>query len=145
MTNQNPEQLARDIIDKQLLQCGWLIQSNKFLNLTCDFSQFRTAGIVNKGNDAIACKCPVFIGMFHNHLRQIQVIVNKNEGMTFESSPQCFSALFVSFHFINAAPPPSLSSLPYHIAASQSTCRSDNQPWVFQHCRRWHPSVSERK
>ncbi len=37
MTNQNPEQLARDIIDKQLLQCGWLIQSNKSLNLNAGF------------------------------------------------------------------------------------------------------------
>uniref|UniRef100_UPI00404A27C2 type I restriction endonuclease subunit R n=1 Tax=Flavobacterium sp. TaxID=239 RepID=UPI00404A27C2 len=33
MTNQNPEQKARDIIDKQLLDCGWLIQDKKQFNL----------------------------------------------------------------------------------------------------------------
>jgi type I restriction enzyme R subunit len=26
MTNQNPELIARDHIDKQLLDCGWIIQ-----------------------------------------------------------------------------------------------------------------------
>lgn len=26
MLNQNPEQIARDEIDKQLLACGWVIQ-----------------------------------------------------------------------------------------------------------------------
>jgi type I restriction enzyme, R subunit len=31
--NQNPEQLARDRIDEQLLACGWLIQSKKQINL----------------------------------------------------------------------------------------------------------------
>lgn len=31
--NQNPEQIARDHIDKQLLACGWLIQDKKKLNL----------------------------------------------------------------------------------------------------------------
>ena len=33
MTNQNPEQVARDFIDKQLIACGWVIQSNKKVNL----------------------------------------------------------------------------------------------------------------
>ena len=33
MTNQNPEQLARDHIDKQLLDCGWLIQDKSKINL----------------------------------------------------------------------------------------------------------------
>jgi type I restriction enzyme R subunit len=33
MTNQNPEQIARDNIDKQLIACGWIIQSMKQLNL----------------------------------------------------------------------------------------------------------------
>ncbi|MBL7936043.1 MAG: DEAD/DEAH box helicase family protein [Bacteroidia bacterium] len=33
MLNQNPEQIARDHIDKQLLACGWLIQDKKKLNL----------------------------------------------------------------------------------------------------------------
>lgn len=33
MLNQNPEQIARDYIDKQLLACGWLIQDKKKLNL----------------------------------------------------------------------------------------------------------------
>lgn len=32
--NQNPEQLARDNIDRQLLACGWLIQEKKKINLT---------------------------------------------------------------------------------------------------------------
>jgi type I restriction enzyme R subunit len=32
--NQNPEQLARDNIDKQLLACGWLIQDKRKINLT---------------------------------------------------------------------------------------------------------------
>ena len=31
--NQNPEQLARDNIDKQLIACGWVIQSVKRINL----------------------------------------------------------------------------------------------------------------
>ena len=33
MTNQNPEQIARDHIDKQLLDCGWLIQDKAKINL----------------------------------------------------------------------------------------------------------------
>jgi type I restriction enzyme, R subunit len=33
MLNQNPEQIARDHIDKQLLACGWIIQDKKKLNL----------------------------------------------------------------------------------------------------------------
>ena len=33
MPNQNPEQIARDQIDKQLTACGWLIQSIKKINL----------------------------------------------------------------------------------------------------------------
>lgn len=33
MTNQNPEQLARDLIDRQLIACGWVIQGLKDLNL----------------------------------------------------------------------------------------------------------------
>lgn len=33
MTNQNPEQVARDHIDKQLLACGWLIQDKSKINL----------------------------------------------------------------------------------------------------------------
>lgn len=32
--NQNPEQIARDHIDKQLLVCGWIIQDKKKINLT---------------------------------------------------------------------------------------------------------------
>lgn len=34
MTNQNPEQIARDNIDKQLLACGWIIQDKKKFNLS---------------------------------------------------------------------------------------------------------------
>ncbi len=34
MTNQNPEQIARDNIDKQLNACGWVIQSVKQINLS---------------------------------------------------------------------------------------------------------------
>ena len=33
MPNQNPEQLARDNIDKQLIACGWQIQNKKEINL----------------------------------------------------------------------------------------------------------------
>lgn len=33
MTNQNPEQIARDNIDRQLTACGWLIQGIKQVNL----------------------------------------------------------------------------------------------------------------
>ncbi|MES2811501.1 MAG: DEAD/DEAH box helicase family protein [Bacteroidota bacterium] len=33
MVNQNPEQIARDIIDKQLVACGWIIQDKKKFNL----------------------------------------------------------------------------------------------------------------
>jgi type I restriction enzyme, R subunit len=31
--NQNPEQLARDRIDEQLLACGWVLQNKKDINL----------------------------------------------------------------------------------------------------------------
>lgn len=31
--NQNPEQLARDKIDTELLRCGWLIQDKSTINL----------------------------------------------------------------------------------------------------------------
>jgi len=34
MTNQNPEQIARDTIDKQLIDCGWIIQKKKQINLS---------------------------------------------------------------------------------------------------------------
>jgi type I site-specific restriction endonuclease len=33
MLNQNPEQIARDYIDKQLVACGWMIQDIKKVNL----------------------------------------------------------------------------------------------------------------
>ena len=33
MSNQNPEQIARDKIDKQLIACGWVVQDKKKLNL----------------------------------------------------------------------------------------------------------------
>jgi len=33
MTNQNPEQIARDNIDRQLIACGWIIQGIKDINL----------------------------------------------------------------------------------------------------------------
>lgn len=33
MLNQNPEQIARDNIDKQLIACGWMIQDKKKFNL----------------------------------------------------------------------------------------------------------------
>jgi type I restriction enzyme, R subunit len=33
MANQNPEQIARDNIDKQLTACGWVIQGIKQVNL----------------------------------------------------------------------------------------------------------------
>jgi type I restriction enzyme R subunit len=33
MTNQNPEQIAHDDIDKQLITCGWIIQSMKQINI----------------------------------------------------------------------------------------------------------------
>lgn len=33
MANQNPEQKARDIIDSQLLECGWVIQDKNKINL----------------------------------------------------------------------------------------------------------------
>ena len=34
MANQTPEQIARDNIDKQLTECGWIIQNKKQINLT---------------------------------------------------------------------------------------------------------------
>ena len=34
MPNQNPEQIARDNIDKQLTACGWIIQNKSTLNLS---------------------------------------------------------------------------------------------------------------
>ncbi len=33
MANQNPEQIARDHIDKQLIDCGWIIQDKSKINL----------------------------------------------------------------------------------------------------------------
>ena len=33
MPNQDPEQVARDIIDKQLIACGWVIQDKDKINL----------------------------------------------------------------------------------------------------------------
>ena len=36
MSNQNPEQIARDNIDKQLKACGWIIQDIKRINLNAD-------------------------------------------------------------------------------------------------------------
>lgn len=33
MLNQNPEQQARDVIDRQLLSCGWVIQQKDQINL----------------------------------------------------------------------------------------------------------------
>jgi len=33
MTNQNPEQIARDTIDRQLQACGWLVQAKSKINL----------------------------------------------------------------------------------------------------------------
>lgn len=33
MSNQNPEQIARDHIDSQLTACGWIIQDIKKVNL----------------------------------------------------------------------------------------------------------------
>ena len=34
MVNQNPEQQARDNIDKQLIACGWVIQNKRNINLS---------------------------------------------------------------------------------------------------------------
>ncbi|RJP62722.1 MAG: DEAD/DEAH box helicase [Ignavibacteriales bacterium] len=34
MLNQNPEQIARDNIDRQLVACGWLVQSKSKINLS---------------------------------------------------------------------------------------------------------------
>jgi type I restriction enzyme, R subunit len=34
MANQTPEQIARDAIDKQLTDCGWIIQDKKHINLS---------------------------------------------------------------------------------------------------------------
>lgn len=34
--NQNPEQIARDEIDKQLLACGWVIQNKAQINLAAN-------------------------------------------------------------------------------------------------------------
>ena len=31
--NQNPEQLARNEIDEQILACGWIVQNKKAINL----------------------------------------------------------------------------------------------------------------
>lgn len=34
LPNQNPEQKARDNIDRQLIACGWIIQDKKKINLS---------------------------------------------------------------------------------------------------------------
>jgi type I restriction enzyme R subunit len=45
--NQNPEQLALDEIDRQLLACGWVIQTKKTFNLAAGpgvaIREFQTA------------------------------------------------------------------------------------------------------
>ena len=38
MPNQNPEQIARDKIDKLLIECGWIVQSKKDVNLNAGLS-----------------------------------------------------------------------------------------------------------
>jgi type I restriction enzyme R subunit len=35
-TNQNPEQVVRDQIDKMLLACGWVVQSKNQINLAAN-------------------------------------------------------------------------------------------------------------
>ena len=37
MTNQNPEQIARDIIDRKLIARGWVVQSKLKINLNEGF------------------------------------------------------------------------------------------------------------
>jgi type I restriction enzyme R subunit len=37
MPNQDPEQLARDKIDEQLIACGWIIQDKNKINLSASF------------------------------------------------------------------------------------------------------------
>jgi type I restriction enzyme, R subunit len=34
--NQNPEQKARDLIDDQLIACGWILQNKKSINLAAE-------------------------------------------------------------------------------------------------------------
>ena len=36
MPNQNPEQIARDFIEKQLVACGWVVQSKSKINLSAN-------------------------------------------------------------------------------------------------------------
>ncbi len=36
MANQNPEQIARDEIDKQLIDCGWVIQHKSKISLSAN-------------------------------------------------------------------------------------------------------------
>lgn len=38
MANQNPEQITRDHIDKQLIACGWVIQDKKKFNLAANLA-----------------------------------------------------------------------------------------------------------
>jgi len=33
MSNQNPEQIARDSMDKQLIECCWVVQAKNKINL----------------------------------------------------------------------------------------------------------------
>ena len=40
MSNQDPEQIARDNIDKQLIACGWVIQNKKQINLNAGPKDF---------------------------------------------------------------------------------------------------------
>jgi type I restriction enzyme, R subunit len=44
--NQNPEQIARDHIDKLLSECGWIVQTKTKLNLAAGFgvavTEYRT-------------------------------------------------------------------------------------------------------
>jgi type I restriction enzyme R subunit len=43
--NQNPEQIARDNIDKQLIACGWIVQDKSKSNISAGLLA-RTPGVV---------------------------------------------------------------------------------------------------
>ena len=51
MPNQDPEQLARDIIDKHLIACGWDIQDKDKINLNANCFDARAE---NELNEALA-------------------------------------------------------------------------------------------
>ncbi len=61
MPNQNPEQIARDNIDRQLNACGWLIQGLRQINLHAGMGIAVREYLTNNPNLSIKAKEPYIV------------------------------------------------------------------------------------